>query len=722
MYPLANSSQPPSLGEVQELSRGGYIVGLSIGVVQVGAPPETIKDTLLLQGGVPTYYCVSDVLFDWNRGLSYCELEFPVYYNYFLRNHKTSIVCTAEHEIAIRNLLTRGAFGMQNFSLVKDYAPEDQEKIFDILSELHYFREDRKLQDLVSIEVLERQTQTVRKETCSLHKTPGGDFLIRDQALNNKEIFVPGRPNLPLVWNQIPTTSNTPEMLHIPRWFSVLPLGTSHGFDPMGRTSGFLFWIQGRGVLVDPPAGSTVVLRELGIDARLIDSMILTHTHADHDSGILEKLLEEKKIHVYSTHSVFQIWLDKYRHMTGLSEGRLLDLVHFHSVYIGQSVEIHGAEFVFSYRLHSVPTIGFSVQYDGKKILYSGDHLNDPTVFLSLYNSGIIGKMRYEELSNFSWDADLIYHEAGVPPIHTRLDYLSALPVAVQKKIFAYHISESDFINNKSKMQQAKEQQLFCLVPEKKVGKKKIRDAMVIAQMSTADGWEEVPQDVMQKYFEEGTIESLDKGSTLFSVGEVPSKVTVIISGLVHVQNSLGINKIYGAGQTLALNSVCFQTPLQEIYRANTEVVLFQIDFEKVQNLMQNFPLGTHQNWAVWEMLQSSTFCKEMTYRQQSTILDSLQLIQFDSVVEIEEKNPLIGGVFLYGSGEILEGNISLQNKKVGFPIFSFWKWLEISQQSSPLRRVCVQPGGVVFGLSWEMLQYLYRQQPGILRRIWKEN
>lgn len=35
--------------------------------------------------------------------------------------------------------------------------------------------------------------------------------------------------------------------------FGVTVLGSSHGFDCKGSTSGYVFWINGRGVMVDPP-------------------------------------------------------------------------------------------------------------------------------------------------------------------------------------------------------------------------------------------------------------------------------------------------------------------------------------------------------------------------------------------------------------------------------------------------------------------------------------
>lgn len=39
----------------------------------------------------------------------------------------------------------------------------------------------------------------------------------------------------------------------IPPYFGVTVLGSSHGFDTVGSTSGYILWINQRGIMVDPP-------------------------------------------------------------------------------------------------------------------------------------------------------------------------------------------------------------------------------------------------------------------------------------------------------------------------------------------------------------------------------------------------------------------------------------------------------------------------------------
>ena len=67
--------------------------------------------------------------------------------------------------------------------------------------------------------------------------------------------------------------------------FGVTILGSSHGFDPSGSTTGFVIWMNGRGVIVDPPPFANEMLQ--GVPVRSIDTLIITHCHADHDAGAL---------------------------------------------------------------------------------------------------------------------------------------------------------------------------------------------------------------------------------------------------------------------------------------------------------------------------------------------------------------------------------------------------------------------------------------------------
>ena len=72
----------------------------------------------------------------------------------------------------------------------------------------------------------------------------------------------------------------------VPPMFGVTVLGSSHGFDPKGSTSGYVLWVNRRGVMIDPPPHSSSILEKNQIHPSVIDAVIVTHCHAGKDASI----------------------------------------------------------------------------------------------------------------------------------------------------------------------------------------------------------------------------------------------------------------------------------------------------------------------------------------------------------------------------------------------------------------------------------------------------
>jgi hypothetical protein len=83
-----------------------------------------------------------------------------------------------------------------------------------------------------------------------------------------------------------------------PPLFGITVLGASHGFDPRGSTSGYIIWINGRGIMLDPPPFANAMLKQYAIPSSIIESIIISHCHADHDAGAFQKILESQKVEV----------------------------------------------------------------------------------------------------------------------------------------------------------------------------------------------------------------------------------------------------------------------------------------------------------------------------------------------------------------------------------------------------------------------------------------
>ena len=425
------------------LPRGGVLIPTSIGNLQLGVPPETIKDTMVMAGGVPQVFILPQYLFDLTRGIALAELEFPIYFNFFIKKQKTRVVCGAAQLRRIEVVVSEAMFGPAQLDIINEFVNGAATPGFpDLRAEMNYFRalppatRPIVLDDLVEFIEFDKEG-----------RAQIGPVEIRLDDLHNLNIVDPGGATVvvarqtPLFGGQVEKAAPD-DFKFRPPLFGITTLGAGHGFDPDANTSGLLIWLNRRGVVVDPPVNSIDHLLRLGVSPKLIDSVILTHCHADHDAGTLQKILREDKLNLYTTETIFNSFMRKSAALTGIDEEHLRKLVNFYPVLIGEATNICGGAFQFNYTLHSIPTVSISVAAYGKSMMYSSDTLNDPRSIDRLYGAGVISKSRRDFLADFPWNHTVILHEAGMPPLHTPLEYLCGLPEEIRKRMFLVHVDQ----------------------------------------------------------------------------------------------------------------------------------------------------------------------------------------------------------------------------------------------------------------------------------------
>ena len=126
-----------------------------------------------------------------------------------------------------------------------------------------------------------------------------------------------------------------PPSFHPPS-FGVTVLGNSHGFDKSGSVSGYVLWINGRGVMIDPPPYSSATLEREGIRPRMIVGIILTHCHADHDAGAFQKVLTGSPVVVITTPTIYKSFIRKYAALSALSPALLRHSHRYKPAIIGE--------------------------------------------------------------------------------------------------------------------------------------------------------------------------------------------------------------------------------------------------------------------------------------------------------------------------------------------------------------------------------------------------
>lgn len=642
------------------LPRGGYLLETSVGYIQIGSPPETIKDTMMLPRSTPFIFVLPNQFFNVAKGISVAELEFPIYYNHFLRQKKTYVVCTEEQRDQFRVVLNESIFGPGELDLTSDYLNGKQSFGFpDMKKEIDYFRGNRVIDDLVQFVIFNHDNQ-VRFNNVMITKRVDGNFEVEDTDWN-KKTSLPGEVGYNIIYD---TGERLPEPYQ-PPLLGITCLGPSHGFDPDDNTSGFIVWINHQGVMIDPPVNSTEWLRRSNVNPKLSNAVILTHCHADHDAGTFQKILEEGKITIYSTVTVMHSFIDKYHALTQIPIKEMYSLFDFVPVVIGKTYIINGAAFRFNYALHSIPSLSFEFQFQDQSFVYSSDHLNDPEKYKELFDNGILTDSRYRDLLDFPWHYDIIYHEAGIPPLHTRVDYLSSLPEDVQKKITVYHIARKS-MPSETILTLAKfgiENTLYPVVK-----KPKHEEAYrILDSLANVDIFKNFPIAKAKEFLTIVEEENYVRGDVIIQKDSLGDKFFILLSGNVRVEGmeqesfeDENVTKRYGTYEYFGEASLILDTPRSADVVAETDVRALTIEkarflnFIRGTDLMEKFEkLNQIRRTGTWETLSHSRFFKGITSAQKTSLEILMEAESISAGQDLIVEGQVFNDVFIIKRGEV---------------------------------------------------------------------
>ncbi|MBI3326282.1 MAG: cyclic nucleotide-binding domain-containing protein [Nitrospinae bacterium] len=308
--------------------------------------------------------------------------------------------------------------------------------------------------------------------------------------------------------------------------FGITPLGTSHGFDPAGDLTSFVVWINSRGILVDPSPEALVYLEQSGVAPVDIPYVFLTHIHADHDGGLVEKLLNGGRTTVIASDPVFRTFVEKARLITA-HDFKREGLIHHVAANPGApvTIEIGGetATLETRWNLHSIPTNGFKLSFGGRTFGYSADTQYDPSLLTRLREQGKLSEAFYHDLMYFFWTTDgrpkvdLLYHEAGIPPIHTDKEKLQALPEPLKARMRLVHIADKDvpksFIPRKPRLFVTR-----VLLPRAA----RLRQRILLETLSMVCYLYDVPSETLKELIRGGEVCQYETDEVIIHQGQVP--------------------------------------------------------------------------------------------------------------------------------------------------------------------------------------------------------
>lgn len=561
--------------EVIELSRGGTLIKTPNGNLQVGAPPETIKDTMNILGDVPDTFVIPNKVFSTERNVSLADFEFPTYYNFFLKRRPIRIIGYDSQLATCQHVVREALLGPENLNLVKEFPYGiNRDLIPNLKAEMEFLRAD----SLSGKRKAELADMVIPVAWGPHGRVPFGDIALERtkdtlRVVDGNEILAEVSLNISFGANMPRSQAEKP---FEPPLFGLTVIGSGSGFDPTEFTSGFILWINKRGILVDPPVDTTEWLRSMGINPGQIDDCILSHCHADHDSGILQKLLEEKKINLYTTETVMESFVRKYQPLTGLSRNTFMSLFKFHPINLQVPIRINGGEFRFFYTLHSIPTIGFEVYFQGKSFVNSSDSLNDTNFFKKLYDRGDINRYRLIELNNFPWHHSVIFHEAGVPPLHTPMETLINLPDSVKKRLYLMHLSDKRVPEGTGLKKAPNGKEASIVIPVVPPSSNEALDYLDV--LNHIDLFADLPIDKAREFLTLVKLEEFKAGDLIIKNGAVGYRFFMILSGRARVERDGVIYRVYSDNDYIGDTSMILNRPRNADVIAETDMKLLTMD------------------------------------------------------------------------------------------------------------------------------------------------
>ncbi len=634
------------------LPRGGYLVDTSFGYIQFGSPPETIKDTMAFEKGVPRIFVLMNKMFDWIKGISLAEIEFPIYFNFFIKKSKIVVICREAQLSHIKIVLQEAVFGPKELDLVRDFDTlTTHYHIPDLRKEMNFFRNNLQLSDLVEFKVFKNKTVTIRDIHVKLSASDGFEVWNQQTLLCR----IPGELEYKARY-QIGRRLLEP---YQPPLFGITCLGPSHGFDPKENTSGYVIWLNHHGIMVDPPVNSTEWLQDSNVTPKLIDTIILTHCHADHDAGTFQKILDEGKTTIYSTETVMMSFLRKYSALSNIPISYLLKLFDFHPIKIGKPVFIHGGRFEMFYTLHSIPTFGFKMAFQDQTMVYSSDHNNDPEIHKRLYDSDTISKERYEQFCRFPWDSKIIYHESGIAPLHTPIHYLNSLDEEIQKKIVVYHIAKKDFPQETNLTQASFGIENTLIFPTQQPAF--AESYQILNVLKHIDFFQDLGIDKAQEFLTIVDKEKFKKGDLIVKKDSFGDKFYIISSGNISVDgDNLKMKKLYGTYEYFGEVALITGQKRTADVHAETDIVVFTIGKDKFLNFIDGtdfektlIKLVQIRTSETWNLLSTSKFFRYCTSTQKTWLESIFIPVSREGAGMLIKEGDHLKHIYILRSGEI---------------------------------------------------------------------
>lgn len=525
-----------------------------------------------------------------------------------------------------------------------------------------------------------------------------------------------------------------PKTLQTPQTFAVKPLGTRNGFDLSGPTTGFVLWVNGRAVLYDGPVGTRYLLASHGISPEDVDVIVLSHCHEDHMGAFVELFLEGYRPRVLTSEPVYRSALVKLASFFSQPVEEVAKLIDYQRVVPGTSVEVLGARFDFFYTVHSIPTIGMSVQLTDTsgithRVQISGDTMHHEGLD-KMYAEGILTPEHYNAMRRLVPDKKVddayFFADVGEAIIHGHPRDWAKNP----NRMLYYHCPDNEHTRSFGQNLAMPGQTLTLVEPRKLHPATPGRLLSALRFLDWRDpGW-------FQTLLFRGTTRTAEAGEMLVDEGQENVRMSVIVSGQVSVnigsgkgaQDDADADDADDAGREVAtlgpgefFGGIEFVTPdgrYRAEIRAMTPVELFEFD----SRLLQDHVLrrGLQQRFeSIWNHrpgVDAASLFARLELGDRNRIAQVAKTIDFKSGDVLIKEGRRSDSLFLLVKGRV---EIRVKGKKVGEikatddeNFFGEQSVLEPDRQHATEIRAAT--AGSAYRISRDALPYFFEGRAGV--------
>ncbi len=507
---------------------------------------------------------VLPAIFFWLEDVQ-AELEFPLFHFLFFRGgffqgKKLKVIGTADQIDRVRQILRLTLLGPEEnlmrkwhiphqkiarqLAITKHFAlkkPEGSIAEIDDLVEFIYFKDGKTKLKGLNIEITGRNcfSLTYRGE---------------NQVIN-LNFFERQKPPMKI-------QADSSFQLKRPA-FGLLALShCTSGFDPNGFTTGFVLFINSMPLLIDGPAWTKEHLRAFGLSISEIKGIILSHNHGDHAS-VIDTIISGHKVNLITIKEVYRSFILKLSLLIGWPEDKIKKMVHFTEVSLDKPYYWFGATFNFFQSVHTIATIGFEVNYNGKKIIYSGDTVWGETL-QNLFAAGIVDQATYEPLANiFTAKADLVIMDGGGGLIHPDPAEVNKLPMKAKQKTYLTH--RSNLPEGITGLNLIHPGQQWEFIPAATVS---IGD---INAIQNSPFFSSISQEWLNTIYSQGKIDVVDANQVVLQEGEVGKDFYIIIDGAFSIIQDNNKLVRLGTGDFFGELSILEDNPCTATVKATTK-------------------------------------------------------------------------------------------------------------------------------------------------------